>query len=182
MSNHIIEKARIFATAAHGAVNQLRKYTNEPYIVHPAEVVSILKKSIYYKKSLHSIKVKILAAAWLHDVVEDTKCSILLIEREFGHDIASLVDWMTDRSKPEDGNREIRKKIDANRLANSPAEVQTIKVADLISNSKTILERDHDFAIVYLKEKEQLLNILTKADIGLLNIARDIVDKYKKDK
>ena len=37
----IVEKARVFATAAHSAVAQLRKYTGEPYIVHPAEVVSI---------------------------------------------------------------------------------------------------------------------------------------------
>ena len=37
-----VERARIFATAAHAAVDQRRKYTNEPYIVHPTEVAAIV--------------------------------------------------------------------------------------------------------------------------------------------
>ena len=39
----IVERARTFATAAHAATGQKRKYTHEPYIVHPEEVVSILR-------------------------------------------------------------------------------------------------------------------------------------------
>ena len=48
----IVEKARVFATAAHGAAAQLRKYTNEPYIVHPAEVVKIVSKVSHSKEML----------------------------------------------------------------------------------------------------------------------------------
>jgi guanosine-3',5'-bis(diphosphate) 3'-pyrophosphohydrolase len=54
------DRARTFATAAHAAVGQLRKYTHEPYIVHPAEVVSIVK-SVAHTEAM-------VAAAWMHDV------------------------------------------------------------------------------------------------------------------
>ena len=85
----IIEKARVFATAAHAAAAQLRKYTNEPYIVHPTEVASIVDN---VEGSTHEM----VAAAWLHDVVEDTGVTIEVIRAEFGEKVAELVGWLTD--------------------------------------------------------------------------------------
>lgn len=43
----IVDKARVFATAAHAATRQKRKYTGEPYINHPQEVVTILENAGY---------------------------------------------------------------------------------------------------------------------------------------
>ena len=40
---NIVERARVFATAAHAAVGQTRKYTGEPYVVHPMEVASLVE-------------------------------------------------------------------------------------------------------------------------------------------
>lgn len=71
----IEEKARVFATAAHGAVGQVRKYTGEPYINHPAEVVQIVR-SVQHTPDM-------IAAAWLHDVVEDTAVTLEDIEQHF---------------------------------------------------------------------------------------------------
>jgi len=90
------DRARAFATAAHAAVKQLRKYTGEPYIVHPAAVAEIVK-SVRHTPEM-------IAAAWLHDVVEDTGVTLEAIESEFGADVTSLVFWLTDQSKPSDGN------------------------------------------------------------------------------
>ena len=70
-------------------------------------------------------------------------------------------------SKPEDGNRATRKAIDREHTAQAPAEAQTIKLADLISNSKSIMAHDPDFAVTYLAEKRLLLEVLTKGDPGL---------------
>lgn len=56
-----------FARVAHAAVGQLRKYTNEPYIVHPLEVARIVK-SVPHDSNM-------VMAAYLHDVLEDTKIS-----------------------------------------------------------------------------------------------------------
>ena len=166
----IIEKARIFATAAHGAVAQLRKYTNEPYIVHPAEVAGI----IY---DLEGATADMIAAAYLHDVVEDTGVTIETIRAEFGAPVAELVGWLTDVSRPEQGNRAVRKAIDRAHTAMAPAEAQTIKLADLISNCTSIVEYDANFAKTYLEEKRLLLEVLTKGDPELLARAKAIVAK-----
>jgi (p)ppGpp synthase/HD superfamily hydrolase len=158
------DRARIFATAAHAAVAQLRKYTNEPYIVHPAEVVQILKTRPHDPEMV--------AAAWLHDVVEDTGVSIEVIRAEFGSKVSDLVGWLTDVSRPEQGNRATRKAIDRAHTASAPAEAQTIKLCDLISNTRSIVEHDPEFARVYLAEKRLLLEVMTKADPELMRRAR----------
>ena len=107
------------------------------------------------------------AAAWLHDVVEDTGVTITDINLNFGADIAALVGWLTDVSQPHDGDRAKRKAIDREHTAQAPAEAQTIKLADLISNSKSIMAHDPDFAKTYLEEKRMLLEVMTKGDRGL---------------
>jgi (p)ppGpp synthase/HD superfamily hydrolase len=163
----IVEKARIFATAAHSAVAQLRKYTGEPYIVHPAEVVSIVRTVEHTDEML--------AAAWLHDVVEDTGVTIEVIRAEFGDEVAELVGWLTDVSRPEDGPRWFRKKKDREHTAEAPAKAHTIKLADLISNSKSIMEYDPRFAKTYLEEKRLLLEVMTRGDSFLMSEARKYI-------
>ena len=163
----IVERARVFATAAHAAVKQVRKYTFEPYIVHPAEVAGIVATVPHTDVML--------AAAWLHDTVEDTGVSIVDIQKEFGNEVASLVGWLTDVSKPEQGNRAVRKAIDREHTAMAPAAAQTVKLADLIANSRSILAHDPAFARVYLEEKRMLLEVLTRGDATLMAEARRIV-------
>jgi (p)ppGpp synthase/HD superfamily hydrolase len=163
----IVERARVFASAAHAAVGQLRKYTNEPYIVHPAEVVSIVRSVPHTPEML--------AAAWLHDVVEDTEVTVETVRAEFGDTVAEIVEWLTDVSKPGMGNRAFRKSIDREHTSRAPAEAQTVKCADLISNSRSIMAHDSKFAKVYLEEKRLLLEVMTKADPTLLAVARKYV-------
>ena len=165
----VVEKARVFATAAHVACGQLRKYTFEPYIVHPAEVVSIVK-SVPHTEAM-------LAAAWLHDVVEDTGVTNETIRAEFGEEVADLVGWLTDVSRPEQGNRAVRKAIDRAHTAMAPAEAQTVKLADLISNTRSIMAHDEKFAKTYLEEKRLLLEVMTRGDSTLMAVARKHIGK-----
>lgn len=163
--SRLVEKALQFATAAHEG--QVRKYTGVPYIVHPVEVMEIVK-TVSGDTAMH-------AAALLHDVVEDTDVTIEDIIREFGDDVAQLVDDLTDVSKPEDGNRKTRKALDRAHSAMASARAQTVKLADLISNGKDILKHDRHFAKVFLAEKDLLLEVLTKGDAKLHAIASEIV-------
>ena len=164
---NMVERARVFATAAHAAVKQVRKYTFEPYIVHPTVVANSVA-SVPHTEVM-------LAAAWLHDTVEDTGVTTLDIQIEFGNEVASLVSWLTDMSKPEDGNRAVRKAIDREHTAQAPAAAQTVKLADLISNSRSIIAHDPAFAKIYLEEKRMLLEVLTRGDATLMAQARRIV-------
>ena len=109
-----------------------------------------------------------LAAAWLHDTVEDTGVGIETIRAEFGPKVAELVGWLTDVSRPDHGNRAARKAVDRAHSAQAPAEAQTIKLADLISNTRSIAEHDPDFAKTYLKEKQLLLEVMTRGDATLI--------------
>jgi (p)ppGpp synthase/HD superfamily hydrolase len=160
----MVERARVFATAAHAAVGQVRKYTFEPYIVHPAEVASIVG-------AVEGATFEMVAAAWLHDVVEDTGVTMETIRAEFGAEVAELVGWLTDVSRPEDGNRAVRKAMDREHTAAAPAAAQTVKLADLIANSRSIMAHDPAFARTYLAEKRLLLEVMTKGDRGLHALA-----------
>lgn len=85
--------------------------------------------------------------------------------------VTSMVSGLTDVSKPEDGNRATRKAIDRLHIAKQSKMVQTIKCADLISNTASIVEHDPKFAEVYLEEARQLLSAMSEADDELWNIA-----------
>jgi (p)ppGpp synthase/HD superfamily hydrolase len=165
----VVRKAQVYAMAAHAAVGQRRKYTNEPYIVHPAEVASIVA-------GVPGSTPDMVAAAWLHDVVEDTGCTLTDIHMGFGADIAALVGWLTDVSRPEDGPRWYRKKLDREHTAQAPAEAQTIKCADLRSNTISIAKYDPEFARTYLVEKRALLEVMTRAHPVALKMAYDALE------
>ncbi len=166
---NLIDSAIEYAKEKHK--NQKRKYTGEPYFNHCNEVANIIIR----EGRVFNCDESVIAAAYLHDVVEDTDARIEDIERIFGKRVAQLVSEVTDVSKPTDGNRKTRKEIDRKHLEKASPEGQTIKLADLISNSHSIVQRDKNFAKVYLEEKEKLLRILNKGDSRLLDIAYTVL-------
>lgn len=172
----LISRALHFASDARDG--QKRKYTEEPYINHCINVSDIVRTARHWNNEM-------VAAALLHDTVEDTETTIEDTETtiediraNFGDIVAIFVDGLTDISRPEDGNRAVRKRIDREHLAKQLPPVQTIKVADLIDNTSTIVAYDPDFAKVYMNEKKLLLDVLTQADVGLWTTAKWIVQSY----
>lgn len=151
----LIQRAADFAAQAHGSIDQRRKYTNAPYIDHPRAVAKLVEEA--------GGDEAMICAAWLHDVVEDTPVTGDEIDERFGADIGRLVWSLTDISRPEDGNRAARKLIDRQHVADASARAKAVKLADLINNTSTIVPLDPDFAVVYLKEKAALLEVLEDA-------------------
>jgi (p)ppGpp synthase/HD superfamily hydrolase len=164
----LIQRAIVFATQAHAG--QTRKYTGEPYVNHPVEVMQLVSEV--------NDDPEVLAAAVLHDVVEDTPATITNIRIGFNARVAALVDDLTDVSKPEDGNRATRKELDRQHTAKASPDAKTVKLADLISNSMSIIKDDPNFAKVYMKEKRALLEVLTEGDATLYKRASQMVDSY----
>lgn len=164
----LVERALIFAIEVHD--EQKRKYTGEPYVMHLVEVAITV--------ATVTDDTEIIAAALLHDTIEDTPISYtdLLV---FGTRVAELVLEVTDVSKPEDGNRAKRKTLDLVHLVHASADAQTIKLADLISNTKSIAIHDKNFAKVYLKEKENLFAVLIRGDQRLMDVAKMTLDLAK---
>ena len=166
----MIRRASQFAKLAHERIGQRRKYTNDPYIVHPAAVAALVSKVTDDEAMI--------CAAWLHDVVEDTDVTIAEIRVEFGEDVESLVADLTDVSRLEDGNRKVRKLIDLEHTRMASSRAKTVKLADLIDNSRSITRYDPGFARIYMKEKSRLLDVLREGDDALYTMAREIVDAY----
>ena len=175
----LVNKAFTFASAAHAAVNQKRKYSGAPYIVHPVEVCALVS-------SVDDHTPEMLAAALLHDVVEDTAITPEIIEAMFGKVVMNLVHWLTDvsvvwkdgkKSKVE-GNRATRKAMDREHTHMAPKAAQTIKVADLIANTRDITEADPNFAVVYMKEKRLLLEGMN-ADKKLMDEAWKLINDWE---
>lgn len=165
---NIKEKALAFATKAHQSIGQKRKYSGEDYIVHPIEVAELVAET--------GGTDEMIAAAYLHDVVEDTGVSIEEIQTEFGEAVANLVSDLTNVSKPSDGNRRTRKALDLKHTAQASNSAQIIKLADLISNAKSIVKNDPSFARVYLREKRDLLKVI-KPGHKLYSMAQTLLNE-----
>lgn len=157
----ILVAADKFAEFYHGEIDQRRKYTNEPYIVHPRAVARRVS-SVGGSRSQ-------IAASLLHDTVEDTRATIEDVRAEFGSVIASYVDQLTDPAKPEDGNRAARLEINLNHIKKMSSAVQTVKLADIIDNTTSIIKHDPKFAEVYFAEKRQVLPWLINGNRHLYN-------------
>lgn len=158
---NIVEKAQMFAAGAHAGVGQKRKYTGEDYIHHPIAVAEIVRK--------HGGTDEMVAAAMLHDTIEDTQVTFGHIFSLFGDRVAEMVDALSNKAKKEDGNRETRFFINVKALRERlDMQSRVIKLADLIHNTQSITRYDQKFAAQYLAEKAFMLRVLfTGAEIGV---------------
>ena len=169
------EEALEFAKRFHGA--QKRKYLETPYWLHCLEVAELVQA--HYREGEYSQE-DMYCASLLHDLVEDTDITLLNISLEFNDEVATLVEMVTDVSKSSDGNRQKRKRIDREHLSKASPEGKTIKLADLVSNSQSIMALDFKFAKIYMEEKKLLLEVLTEGSTELYRIAKEIIDNYER--
>jgi (p)ppGpp synthase/HD superfamily hydrolase len=151
--SRLLIAARNFATGAHRAIDQRRKYTGECYSHHLHRVVEILRP---IDDDEHT-----LAAAYLHDVVEDTKVTLADITGTFGMRVGGLVYDLTSSTE---GNRATRKAADRARFSSADPAAKTIKLADIVDNITGLAKHDPSFARVYLAEKALLLPHLRGGD------------------
>jgi (p)ppGpp synthase/HD superfamily hydrolase len=183
----ILENIIEFADNAHG--EQRRKYTPERYIVHPIRVMETCRRV--------TNDTCILAAAILHDVLEDTEVEHAQLESflktQMNDDMAlrtlQLVVDLTDVYVKKDYpklNRRSRKSKELLRLEKTSPDSQTIKYADIIDNSKEIVEHDPDFAKVFLYECRTNLKKMDQGNqelyheaVNLVNSAIQLVTKGK---
>ena len=156
--------AMMFARSVHA--EQVRKYTGNPYADHLAEVAGIVATT--WPLGASDIMI---AVAWLHDCMEDQGITPGVLESLFGPEVAYGVELLSDM---ETGNRAERKVASCVRLAGAPGWVQTIKCADLISNTSSVTKRDQKFAATYLAEKRDLLAVLKRADPRLRALATEL--------
>jgi guanosine-3',5'-bis(diphosphate) 3'-pyrophosphohydrolase len=172
----ILKKIAAFADAAHG--DQKRKYADERYVEHPIRVMKTCQH--------HGYPLPVLAAAILHDVLEDTDVTqeqikefLITIMNEIDvNSTLSLVAELTDvytKDKYPRLNRQQRKAKEVNRLEKTSEDAQTIKYCDIIDNARGIVEHGADFAPVFLKECAELLKRMKKGNKELHRKATEVI-------
>jgi guanosine-3',5'-bis(diphosphate) 3'-pyrophosphohydrolase len=183
----VLEKVTEFAREAHG--EQMRKYGGDRYIVHPIRVMKLCRK--------YTDEIPVLAAALMHDVLEDTDVTAHEIDaflsgimsdaerKKTVKFVKELTDEFVKQNYPR-LNRKIRKSKEADRLEKVSAEAQTIKYADIIDNANEIVSQDAGFGAVYLRECSVLLDKMDKGNKELYQLAQQTImrgfDELKKIK
>ena len=127
LDTSLLDRAILFAVQAHAGTE--RRGKGFPYIVHPMEAMSIA--------ATMTADQEILAAAALHDVVEDTKISLDQIRELFGDRIARLVDTESDRLG-EGLDWRSRKEDSLRRLKKATYDEKIVAIGDKLSNMRAI--------------------------------------------
>jgi (p)ppGpp synthase/HD superfamily hydrolase len=169
--NLILEAAK-FATIAHSG--QKRKYCNEDYIWHPMRVASrimIVQQFPIFEEQV--------AAALLHDIIEDTDVCSSKINKEFGPIVYEMVIALTNPIKDKFLLRSERKAIDRKHLRNASLPVKMIKLADRIDNLKGLDNAPPEFRKTYWEESVLLRQVLTFVHSELEKELDDILLNFK---
>lgn len=163
-------KALKFATEKHEG--QFRKgKSHKPYITHPINVAELIKK---YKGNSHAIS-ELVAAAYLHDTIEDTDTTFNELAQEFGIQVASLVKEVTSID-------ELKKLVGKNVylaivMKHMSDWALDIKFCDILSNVSELDDVTYEFKNKFLNEKSYELREMVekrKLTSTQISIAKDI--------
>ena len=172
LNTELLDRAILFAVKAHAGTE--RRGKGFPYIVHPMEAMEIV--------ATITPDQELLAAAALHDTVEDTDVTIEDIRAEFGERIANLVAAESDvfiEGKSEEETWHARKQAAMDRLAAAPHDAKIVALGDKLSNMRAIAR---DYAMM----GDKLWDIFHAKDPadhewhyrGLANSLRELSDTF----
>ena len=131
LDTELLDRAIVFAVRAHAGTE--RRGKGFPYIVHPLEAMEIV--------ATMTPDQELLAAAALHDTVEDTDVTIAQIQTEFGDRVAELVAMESDephQSRDSIENWRARKQTAIDRLARASRDAKIVALGDKLSNMRAI--------------------------------------------
>lgn len=131
LNTELLDQAIIFAVKAHAGTE--RRGKGFPYIVHPLEAVAIV--------ATMTSDQELLAAAALHDTVEDTNVTTKEIQEKFGNRVAMIVAYESEEKEKEGGQKPCwhdRKEAAIARLASAPHDAKMVAMGDKLSNMRAI--------------------------------------------
>ena len=168
--NELIKAARLFANSKHQRINLDRSPALQSPEVHLKSVAQIVSSVCEDPK--------VIVAAWLHDIVEDTSVTVSEVERRFGAGVAKLVDEVTVAGNPESPNRAARIALSRDHFAGVSVAAKTVKLADLIDTCRDLYRNEPELLSAYAAEANELLHVLDGGDARLVaRLKRDLA-KY----
>lgn len=174
MNDRLILRAASFASFMHA--DQSRKYSGDPYIVHPMRVAG-------WASLLSETSPEFVAAAWLHDTIEDCEVTEEILAHRFGSVVAGLVLEVTNPSRLHKHlPRRQRKAMDFEHLAGASVNAKRLKLLDRIDNVRDSAPADESYRRLLVGESIDLLAAVGTADHGLSALLRTELDKIDPDK
>lgn len=179
MEMNLVQKAREFAILAHDG--QVRKVNSEPYVNHPIRVAETVQE---YLDEAVDPDIYI-AAAYLHDVVEDTDVTIEEIRQCFGNVVARYVEDLTELThyiRPELVAQMTRKEkwlINLTKLKSLNKFAATIKLADRLDNCSIFEEGNIAWGKKYYAETNELLDAIGHHNGFLTDKIRNRLFKFE---
>ena len=172
LNTDLLDRAIVFAVQAHAGTE--RRGKGFPYIVHPMEATEIV--------ATMTADQELLAAAMLHDTVEDTDVTVERLRAEFGERVAALVEAESDKfaeGVSEEDSWHARKQAAIDRLARAPRDAKMVALGDKLSNMRAIAR---DYAV----QGDALWNIFHAKDPkdhewhyrGLAESLRELQDTF----
>jgi len=172
LDTQLLDRAIFFAVHAHAGTE--RRGKGFPYIVHPMEAVAIV--------ATMTPDQELLAAAALHDTVEDTEVTLEQIREQFGPRVARLVEEESDVFMPgvrEEDSWHARKQAAIDRLSHASRDAKMVALGDKLSNMRAIAR---DYAV----QGDALWNLFHVNDPaehawhyrGLADALRDLSDTF----
>ncbi len=163
----VIRKAYEFAQASH---RDQKRFSGEPFIIHPLEVAIILAD---FKLDTATI-----AAALLHDVVEDTGTALDVIKTEFGTEVAELVDGVTNISSLKKKSRATAQAETLRKMLMATIKdirVIIIKLADKLHNMRTLMFLPQEKQVRIARETMDIYAPLARR-LGMSKISSELED------
>jgi hypothetical protein len=153
------------ALAHYSHRGQTRKYNGRPYIEHPMRVATAASL-------IDDVPAFVVAAAWLHDVIEDCGVTAEQLAEEFPAEVVSLVVELTNPSKQHPNmKRADRKCMDRSHIARASRWAKVLKLIDRTDNMRDMIGCDDDFLAVYGKETCQLRDAIGREDSLIAEIS-----------
>jgi hypothetical protein len=168
--SELVQAAKLFANSSHHRIEAHRNPAWQSPEVHLKSVAQLIS-SVSQDETM-------IAAAWLHDVVEDTGVTIGDIERQFGAAVAKIVAELTPVSLPGHGDRAVRFAVDRQHFANGSAAAKTVKIADLIDTCRDLHKKDRASLGSYAAEARELAQVLEGGDAALLDRLKRDLQRY----
>ena len=154
--SHVAQQAKLFAEDRHANMCRPNK-AKQPVIEHLAEVASLAEQAGASESAI--------AAAWLHDAIEDTSTTVDEVRTLFGDEVASYVDDLSDPKHFAPLPLIERKRLQTERLKAKDRQVKLVKLCDQISNVQSVLndppivDWDDQKSLEYAKDAKLIADV-----------------------
>jgi GTP diphosphokinase / guanosine-3',5'-bis(diphosphate) 3'-diphosphatase len=153
-------------------------HNRDPYIIHPMRVALILLEEVGINSP------ELIAAALLHDVVEDSEGSITIenLESEFGNEVANIVGLLSKPGYSKEVARHEQLAVYHKNIAEAPEQIRTVKLADRLDNMReALLTNERKFQMKYLNETREIYLPLAASTGDFFHSAiSDLCDRLEK--